>query len=209
MARLLLPQSGDHGSQSHDHGLCFLPFVVVGAVAWAASWLLLPPDVQAQICYAIVGLVAVHVIHTLVRSKWSPKALRHYEPMLENCLSRPLHCAIDGEQRVRDIRCEHLPVALSTHITQRLLTAVIAMDPLLHSNTSAWLAQAAKVLTKKLVPNLAARATSCAPASRAGHINNNARAAKIPAQPQRRCQRRVLSEGREVWFSHNTSKGCL
>lgn len=61
-----------------------LPFMVVGAVTGAASWLLLAADVHSQILHLIVIVMTVAMVDALRRSESAAKVLRHYPTVLKN-----------------------------------------------------------------------------------------------------------------------------
>lgn len=82
---------------------CQLPFMVVGAVSGAASGLLLSTQVNTQILYFVVGLIAIAMINTFIRFKRASQMHRHDEAMSHNRLAASLHLAVDGQKFHRHI----------------------------------------------------------------------------------------------------------
>lgn len=104
--------------------LGLLPLVVVGAVAWGATGLLLAANVEPQVVWAIVGLVAVHVVHQLIAQQWAPKMHRHRKAMRENGLTAALHRSVETEMLGQDSVDLQERVSVPVHAFRRSFTFI-------------------------------------------------------------------------------------
>lgn len=110
-----------------DLALGFLPLMVVGSISWCASWLLLPANIESEVFYLVVCLVAVHVIYKFICRKWSAKVFSHDEPMLRNKMRFGLHGTKQWQVGFVDISWADKDVAVCGHATP---ASILALGPL-------------------------------------------------------------------------------
>lgn len=125
-----------------------LPFVIVGAVAWAATGLLFASNVKSQIFNPVVCFHAIHVVNTFSRGERSAQVLRHDKAMFENASSACLHGAKQWQVLWRDEGRSKNDVPVDI---QRSASAVLSLLPLKHTGTRASLA-AFLTLTREVGP---------------------------------------------------------
>ena len=69
-----------------------LPFMVIGAMTWTASRLLLAAHVKAQVAYAVVRFYAIHMVNAFRACQSTPKMFGHYPSVFEHKSSLTPHC---------------------------------------------------------------------------------------------------------------------
>ena len=95
---------------------CHLPLVVVSAVAWCTTWLLLAANINPQIFRAVVSFDAIHVIDKLIASEWTTKVLRHDESVLKNRLATSLYSPKEIQVFAVDLLGSHGNIARLRHL---------------------------------------------------------------------------------------------
>lgn len=153
---------------------CHLQLMVVGAVTWTASRLLLTAYVQSKVLRSIICLVAVHVVDALFRGKRSADVRGHDKPVFHDRLLTALHGAEVFNPIIRN----------GAHINENVpgarkffVGAVSTVNPLVLSglqlSPSAFTTKALKVLALDFHAHLAGRTLSGISATWASDINKH------------------------------------
>lgn len=140
-------------SQLSDYRFRLLPFMVIGAVSWAASWLLFPSNVEAKVLNPVVGFVSVHVIDTLTAGQGAAEMFRHNEPVFHDRLLPTLHYPKDWKQFVWNVSASNHTVSVRR---QPLSISLLAIDnPSVFAfpdgKKRTWAAEAMKVCSEQFV----------------------------------------------------------
>lgn len=181
-----------------------LPLVVVGAVAWTASGLLLAAHVETQIFYGVVGFVAVHVIHALVRGERSAKVLRHNEAVFKNGLSGFLHCSIHRQKLIWHFMWKQANVSMRCAAAFRRFFPHISMRSVFQGHERARAAISAEIWSLNLPSYFSRSSCSDFLTPRASDVDDNARSPQMSINARFRHDGWVDGERRQIRISTAT-----
>lgn len=164
---------------------CALPFMVVGAMAWATPWLLFTTNVETQIFDAVVGLVTIHMVYAFIRSERTTQVLRHHEPVFHYGLTFALHRAIHWKKCIRNVRWEHRHVAVSSNPRRDVVFALeIPMGAFSNRLDGTRTTQPSEIRSLNLVSDFHCCDYAHLTASRALDIDDNTRSSLMPSKAQ-------------------------
>lgn len=184
--------------------LGILPFMVVGAMAWATPWLLLPAHINSQVINIVVCLIAIHVVYAFFRSQRSSKMSSHYKTMFKNWLSTALHFSIHWQEFVRNTTWRDKSVTAFRYCYNAISSTSQPICTVFNRLDGTWPTKTTKVVPLTCYPNLSGWPCSYLTASLTNNINHNARRVVTPVKSKARHDSGMLDKRSEIGISTAT-----